>query len=303
MDKALNSLAAVLVPYGAQRDVPLAAHTSFRIGGPAQLFFEPQNRKQLFFAVQNAREAGTSITLMGNGTNLLVSDAGVDGLVIRLGPAFSELTLEDDGTISALAGTLLCALANFAADKGLMGLEWAAGIPGSVGGAVAMNAGAYGGEIHSVLYEVEYLDVTSGAVVCRRPEKGELAYRQSAFTWPERAVISASFRLSPEDGGMQARMRNFSDRRKEKQPLSYPSAGSTFKRPQGHYAGALIEAAGLKGVRIGGAQVSELHAGFVINVGNATCADVRALIELIQKRVLSESGVLLEPEIKFIGRE
>lgn len=303
MDQQMDRLFAVLAPYGASRDVPLAAQTSFHIGGPAQLFFEPRNREELSLALRTAGKEGVPITLMGNGSNLLVSDAGVEGLVVRLGPAFSAVSLREDGKVSALAGSLLCALANFAAVKGLMGLEWAAGIPGSVGGALAMNAGAFGGEIKDVLYEVEYLDTAGGEIIRRAPQEGELGYRRSAFAWPERVVVEAAFSLLPDDGGMWARMREFADRRREKQPLSYPSAGSTFKRPPGHYAGALIEAAGLKGARVGGAQVSELHAGFIINTGHATCADVLALIELVRQRVLEDSGVLMEPEIRFIGRE
>ncbi len=301
--ETIDRLFTILAPYGASRDVPMAAHTSFRIGGPAQLFLEPGSRAVLSLALQRAAEEGIPVTLMGNGTNLLVSDSGVEGLVIKLGPAFSGVELREEGRVWAQAGSLLSGLANFAAEKGLMGLEFAAGIPGSVGGALAMNAGAYGGEIKDVLCEIEYLDRATGALLCRAPLEGELGYRQSAFSWPGRVAVAATFRLLPDDGGMQARMREYAQSRKTKQPLSYPSAGSTFKRPAGHFAGALIQAAGLKGARVGGAQVSELHAGFIINQGGATSADVRGLIELVQKRVLEESGIKLEPEIKFIGRE
>ena len=301
MDK-VDRLFAVLAPYGASRDEILAAHTSFRIGGPAQLFIEPGSREAFSLALQSALKEGVPVTFIGNGSNLLVSDSGVDGLIIKLGQAFSSIEMMEDGKVYAQAGSLLSALANFAADHSLMGLEWAAGIPGSVGGAIAMNAGAYGGEIKDVLYEVEYLDMATDEFVCRPPLLGELGYRKSAFAWPGRVVLSATFNLLPDDGGMRERMHNYAQKRKNKQPLSYPSAGSTFKRPEGNFAGALIEAAGLKGTRIGGAEVSELHAGFVINRGKATCADVLALIELVQKRVLEDSGVFLDPEIKFIGR-
>lgn len=303
MDQRMDRLFYILAPYGAVKNVPLAAHTSFRIGGPAQLFFEPKDGAALSFALQSAKQEGVDVTLMGNGSNLLVGDGGIEGLVIKLGTAFSGLKLGEDGQIFALAGTLLSTLANFAADHGLMGLEWAAGIPGSVGGALAMNAGAYGGEIAQVLSEVEFYDVAAGKFSRRAPLEGELGYRHSAFTWPARVVTGAHFRLKPDDGGLRKRMREYSEQRRTKQPLSYPSAGSVFKRPQGHYAGALIEAAGLKGVSVGGAQVSELHAGFIINKGDASSADVHALIELVRQRVLEHSGVLLEPEIKFIGRE
>ncbi len=303
MEQRIDRLFAILAPYGAVKDVPLSAHTSFRIGGPAQILFEPGDGAALSLALRSAQEEGVAVTLIGNGSNLLVSDAGVEGLVVKLGPTFSGMELREEGQVFALAGTLLSALANFAADHGLMGLEWAAGIPGSVGGALAMNAGAYGGEIKQVLREVEYFDALTGAFLCRAPSEGELGYRQSAFAWPLRVATAAAFRLAPDDGGMRARMREYSEKRRAKQPLSYPSAGSVFKRPQGHFAGALIEAAGLKGERVGGAAVSELHAGFIINTGNASSADVHALIELVRRRVLEHSGVLLEPEIKFIGRE
>ncbi|MEA4970218.1 MAG: UDP-N-acetylmuramate dehydrogenase [Candidatus Pelethousia sp.] len=303
MEQRINRLFAILAPYGAVRDVPLSAHTSFRIGGPAQLFFEPGDREALSLALQSAQEEGVTVTLMGNGSNLLVSDAGVEGLVVKLGSAFSGIELGEDGQVFALAGTLLSSLANFAADHGLMGLEWAAGIPGSVGGALAMNAGAYGGEIRQVLSEVEYFDAQTGGFLRRVPAEGEMGYRKSAFAWPARVATAAVFRLAPDDGGMRERMREYSEKRRTRQPLTYPSAGSVFKRPQGHFAGALIEAAGLKGAAVGGAEVSELHAGFIINTGNASSADVRALIELVRRKVLEHSGVLLEPEIKFIGRE
>lgn len=181
-----------------------------------------------------------------------------------------------------------------------MGLEWAAGIPGTVGGAVAMNAGAYGGEIKQVLTKVEYIE--DGAVCSVEPEDSDLGYRFSRFAAPERIVLSAEFSLSPDDGMTKERMKDYSERRRAKQPLTYPSAGSTFKRPAGYYAGALIEQADLKGVSVGGAKVSTLHAGFIINKGGATSEDVKRLIELVQERVYENSGVTLETEVKFIGR-
>lgn len=303
MPQAIDELFAILAPYGAARETPMSSLTSFRIGGPAALFLEPKDRACLFLALEKARALSVPVTLMGNGTNLLVSDDGVAGLVVKLGPAFSKMEVETQtGRVTALAGALLSALANFAADQGLMGLEWAAGIPGSVGGALAMNAGAYGGEMKDALCALEYLDVGTGEVYCRPALAGELGYRASAFSWPARAVLSAVFSLAPDDGGMRARMQDYARRRRDKQPLSYPSAGSAFKRPKGHFAGALIEAAGLKGARVGGAMVSELHAGFIINTGDATCADVLALLDLVKTRVLATSGVELEPEIRLIGR-
>lgn len=303
MQTAIQALAKVLSPLGAEEQIVLAPHTSFRIGGPADLFFVPQSREALRFALEQAKAYGVPVTLMGNGTNLLVRDGGVEGLVLKLGPGFSAIQAVGGGRVEALAGALLSSLANYAAAQGLMGLEWAAGIPGTVGGALAMNAGAYGGEIKDVLTSIEYWDMETGEMIERPPADGELGYRESAFSWPRRIALSATVSLAPDDGHMLERMRDYSRRRREKQPLQYPSGGSTFKRPQGHFAGALIEGAGLKGTAVGGAQVSQLHAGFIINRGGATCQDVLDLIALVQRRVWEHSGVKLEPEIRVIGRD
>ena len=303
MRKETQALAAMLAPMGAEERIPLAKHTSFRIGGPADLLFAPQSREELRFALEQAKALGVPVTLMGNGTNLLVRDGGVEGLVLKLGPGFSAIQPLGEGRITAQAGALLSSLANEAAAQGLMGLEWAAGIPGSVGGALAMNAGAYGGEIKDVLTGIEYWDMETGEMIERPPADGELGYRESAFSWPRRIALSATVSLAPDDGHMLERMRDYSRRRREKQPLQYPSGGSTFKRPQGHFAGARIEGAGLKGTAVGGAQVSQLHAGFIINRGGATCRDVLALMELVQRQVWEHSGVKLEPEIRVIGRD
>ncbi len=298
----IDGLYSILAPLGAEKDVSMAAHTSFRIGGPAALFFEPKDPAELMLALKKARELHIPITLMGNGTNLLVRDGGVEGLVLKLGPRFSGFNLEGSLAV-ALAGTLLSSLAAATVRAGYMGLEWAAGIPGTVGGALAMNAGAYGGDVKGALQWVEYLDMPTGKIEKRQPAEAELGYRRSSFSWPERVVLRAAFRIEADDGQAQARMADYNQRRREKQPLQYPSAGSTFKRPPGHYAGALIEEAGLKGLSVGGAEVSRLHAGFIINRGGATCADVLALIEQVQARVLASSGVELTPEIRIIGRD
>ncbi|MDR0839852.1 MAG: UDP-N-acetylmuramate dehydrogenase [Christensenellaceae bacterium] len=299
MQENIARLAAALGP-SVRVHVPMAEHTSFRIGGPADLFFEPEDAPSLARALRLAKECGAPVFILGNGTNLLVSDRGIEGLVIHLGERFSGMRCEGN-RVHALAGTLVSGLAAYAAAQGLMGLEWAAGIPGSVGGAVAMNAGAYGGEVAQSLERVEYLQ--HGEVAVCAPQAGDMGYRYSAFGAPERIVLSATFRLAPDDGGAAQRMRDYAARRKAKQPLASPSAGSAFKRPAGFFAGALIEQAGLKGFRVGGAQVSALHAGFIINTGGATSADVRGLIAEVQKRVFERSGVRLEPEVKFVGRE
>ena len=295
----LTRLVKELEIYKIRTNAPMAEYTSFRIGGPAELLFMPEDREQLEIGMSKAEELGVPYMIIGNGSNLLVSDGGIDGLVIRIAGDFSGIEYSGN-KLKARAGTLISAAAKDSVERGLMGLEWAAGIPGTVGGAVAMNAGAYGGEIKQVLTNVEYIE--DGEVRSAEPGEGDLGYRFSRFTAPERIVLSAEFSLSPDDGMTRERMRDYAERRRTKQPLAYPSAGSTFKRPAGCYAGALIEQAGLKGASVGGAEVSTLHAGFIINKGGATCEDVKRLIELVQERVYESSGVALETEVKLIGR-
>lgn len=282
------------------KNAPMRDYTSFRIGGPADLLLLPRSREELLMGINAAKEAEIPWAVIGNGSNLLVSDKGIEGLVIRIGSDFSGI--EYDGCIQkVLSGTLMCLAANDSLDKGYMGLEWAAGIPGTVGGAVAMNAGAYGGEVKQVLSRLECL--VEGEIQHIIPTDEDMAYRYSRFCAPDKIVLSAEFSLSPDNGGAKERARGYCESRKTKQPLAYPSAGSTFKRPAGHFAGALIEQAGLKGFKVGGAQVSMLHAGFVINIGGATCDDVCTLMKRVQDVVLDKFGVMLEPEVKLIGRE
>ena len=282
------------------QNAPMKDYTSFRIGGPADLLFMPKNRDELILGLDTAKEMGIPYVVMGNGSNMLVSDKGIEGLVIRIGQDFSGI--EYDGCVQkVLSGTLLCLAANDSLDKGFMGLEWGTGIPGTVGGAVAMNAGAYGGEIKQVLTKVEcYIDGEIRHIV---PVDEDMSYRFSRFAAPNTIVISAEFSLSPDDGSAKERAREYCESRRTKQPLNFPSAGSTFKRPLGHFAGALIEQAGLKGLKVGGAEVSTLHAGFVINTGGATCDDVCTLMKKVQNEVYDRFGVKLEPEVKIIGRE
>lgn len=282
------------------QNAPMKDYTSFRIGGPADLLLMPRTREELLLGLEAAKEAEIPCAVMGNGSNMLVSDKGIEGLVVRIGSDFSGI--EYDGcTQKVLAGTLMCLAANDALDKGLMGLEWGTGIPGTVGGAVAMNAGAYGGDVKQILSRVECL--IDGEIKHIIPADEDMAYRYSRFCAPGTIVLSAEFSLAPDDGGAKERVRDYCESRRTKQPLSYPSAGSTFKRPAGHFAGALIEQAGLKGLRVGGAEVSTLHAGFVINVGGATCDDVCTLMKKIQAEVYDRFGVMLEPEVKLIGRD
>ena len=283
----------------AREGVRMSELTSFQIGGAAFAFAEPKNKEELLFLLKTAKAFGIEPFLMGNGTNLLVSDEGLDKLVIRIGEGFSYTKKTHYG-MEAGAGTSLRALSHAAAEAGLSGMEWACGIPGTVGGAVAMNAGAYNGEVKDVISRVDFVE--NGEFFSVKPQQGDFAYRKSAYTAPTRIVLEAEFALTEDDfTAVFSRIEDFTRRREEKQPLEYPSAGSVFKRPSGHYTGALIEAAGMKGASLGGAQVSEKHAGFIINRGGATFKDVLGLIRLVQKRVYETSGVTLETEIKTIG--
>ncbi len=299
MQEKIRAFLEQMTGVPVQKNVPMWEHTSFRIGGAADLMVSPRDKEELLHAVGTAKHMGLSYLVMGNGTNLLVSDRGIEGLVIRIGGNLCGMQYEEN-CVHAYAGTLLATLAKDTVERGFSGLEWAAGIPGTLGGAIAMNAGAYGGEIKQTLMGVEYFE--NGALVSRAPLSEELGYRSSAFCAPERIVISGSIGLVKDDGAARERMREYTAKRKEKQPLTYPSAGSAFKRPRGSYAGMLIEQAGIKGKRIGGAEVSTLHAGFIINRGGATCEDVLSLIHHIIGRVYEHSGIKLQPEIKYVGR-
>lgn len=285
-----------------ERDVPMSRHTSFRIGGPARRMAFPESREQLVILLGLAEECGIRPFLLGRGTNLLVSDRGLDTLVIKTAERMTSIRRLDDVTLEADAGVLLSRLAVYAQQAGLAGLEFAHGIPGSLGGAVCMNAGAYGGEMKQVLRSAAVLFPEEGirTLSC---EELNLSYRRSLLTeHPEAVVLYAEFELTPGDPEtIRAAMRELMAKRKASQPLEWPSAGSTFKRPEGHFAAALIEGCGLKGVGIGGAQVSEKHAGFVVNRGGATADDVRRLMALVQETVLRETGVALEPEVRLLG--
>lgn len=284
-----------------QRNIPLAKYTTLRVGGAADYFAEPSSEAQLTVLLNAAREAGVPALLMGNGSNLLIKDGGFRGLVIRLGKAFSAIDPIENG-LYAQAGALLSNLARAAADASLTGLEFAQGIPGTVGGGVYMNAGAYGGELGK---QIEFVRALDGGTVRDIPAGDmDFSYRHSRAMTEGMIVLGAAFRLEKGDkDAIEAQMRDLAARRKEKQPLEYPSAGSFFKRPAGHFAGALIQEAGLKGYTVGGAQVSEKHAGFLINVGNATAADFLALMAHVQDTVEEQSGVRLEPEVRVIGED
>lgn len=283
-----------------EREAPLARYTSFRIGGPAKRMAFPKDGSQMVLLIAFARSCGARPLVIGNGTNLLFPDAGVDRLVVNT-REYAEVSIDAQGRVVAESGASLARTAVFAQQRGLTGLEFAHGIPGSVGGAVCMNAGAYGGEMRQVVESASVLFPDEG-VKRLRGEELSFSYRHSLLAdRPDAVVLSAVFALSAgEPKEIRSKMDELMTRRKASQPLEYPSAGSTFKRPEGYFAAALIDECGLKGLTVGGAQVSEKHAGFVINRGGATCADVTALMEEIQRRVWKEKGVRLESEVKVI---
>ena len=283
------------------REEPMARHTSFRVGGPARRMAFPERGEQLVLLLSMARECGARPLVIGGGTNLLAPDGGLDRLVIETSRLCRLEAGEEPGSLTAECGVSLARLADFACRQGLTGLEFAHGIPGTVGGAVTMNAGAYGGEMKQVAAGVAALFPEEG-VKFLSGEELAFGYRRSFLTdSPEAVALSAVFRLSPgEPESIRKTMRELTARRKASQPLELPSAGSTFKRPEGHFAGTLIEQCGLKGRTVGGAQVSEKHAGFIVNRGGASSADVRELIRQVQEIVFEKTGVRLEPEVKFV---
>lgn len=302
MDTAVLSEILDVEKIAYKKDGITAPLTSFKIGGPADIIISPANEAELTVAADACRKAGLPFMILGRGSNLLISDSGVDGAVIHVAGGLDKIILLPDGTVFCGAGASLSSLCNFCMERGLSSLEFAYGIPGSVGGAVYMNAGAYGGEIGNTVVSVRYID-TDGSIKTAKGEELAFGYRKSMFCETEKVILSANFSLSSDEkANIAARMNDFINRRKDKQPLSFPSAGSVFKRPEGYFAGALIEDAGLKGFAVGGAQVSEKHAGFIINTGNATCDDVMRLIEHIKTSVYDKFGVMLEQEIIKTGR-
>lgn len=281
----------------------LCRHTSFQIGGPVAVMTFPESEQQIRDIYQKSREARITPMVLGAGTNVLSPDEGLDALMIETKTNFNRITDLGGGVLEAESGATLARLAAFAADRGLTGLEFAHGIPGTVGGGLYMNAGAYGGELRQVVSGATVL-YPYGTVTELGVEELDLGYRRSRFMSEECVILRVRFRLQPGDKTqIRARMSELMERRKTSQPLEYPSAGSTFKRPEGAYAAALIDEAGLKGLTVGGAQVSEKHAGFVINRGGATEADVLVLMRQVQQRVYDRSGIRLEPEVRILGGE
>lgn len=283
------------------RNEPMSRHTTFRIGGPADLFLVVNERPALREVCRKARELEVDLFPLGNGSNLLVSDAGIRGAVVSLGSGFQKIEPCDDGQVECGAGVSLGGLCKFAEHHSLSGLEFAWGIPGSVGGAAFMNAGAYEHSMSEVVTACGHVSPQGITGILKRKEL-QFNYRQSAYADNGCIITSVRLKLRPGDPErISSEMQELYRRRKSKQPLELPSAGSIFKRPPGHYAGTLIEQCGLKGRRVGGAEVSDKHAGFIVNMGGATCGDVLRLIEIIQETVFRETGVRLECEVKQIG--
>ncbi|MGM9521353.1 MAG: UDP-N-acetylmuramate dehydrogenase [Oscillospiraceae bacterium] len=300
MDKIsllLSELRAQFHDAVIREDEPMSAHTTFRIGGRVRALMIPKSTDELCFIESRLRKLDIPFLIIGNGSNLLFSDRYHELVVIKTS-GLDELTV-NDGVISAGAGVLLSKIASAACLNGLAGFEFAGGIPGSLGGAVYMNAGAYGGEMKDVIQSVCAFEEERGVVSYSAAECG-FSYRHSRFCQGG-TVLRADIRLTPGDPRLiRERMEELAERRREKQPLNFPSAGSTFKRPETGYAAAMIDEAGLKGYTVGGAQVSEKHAGFVINRGGATFEDVLAVIEYVKKKVYEKTGVELSPEVKII---
>ena len=275
----------------------MSRNTSFKTGGPCGVRISPSDAEQVKAIINKADELNIPYVVLGNGTNILVPDEGLKKAVIFVGDKMAEISLEGDDTLSFSAGTNLVSLCRFALENSLSGLEFAFGIPGTCGGAVFMNAGAYGGEIKDVLTEVTHL-TPDMKIETISADKADLSYRHSVYKTNGCVILSAKVKLHKDNKeDIKARMDDFLGRRKDKQPLEYPSAGSTFKRPEGYFAGALIEQCSLKGKSVGGAQVSEKHAGFVINKGGATSTDILNLIDFIKTTVETQTGVTLEPEV------
>ena len=298
-DQFLTELQNVMGGSGIFMEEPMKKHTTFRVGGPADVLVQP-DETALAAILALCRQYHVSYSFIGNGSNLLVGDKGIRGVVIEMTDPMGNI--EVDGTkITAQAGAMLSKIANTAASNGLGGMEFAAGIPGSVGGAVVMNAGAYGGEMKDIIEKVYVLD-ENGAQLELDRDALDLGYRHSCIPEKKYIVTKVVLELVPRnEAEIRSEMKELNEKRAEKQPLQYPSAGSTFKRPEGYFAGKLIMDAGLRSYQVGGAQVSEKHCGFVINKGDATAADICQLMRDVSDKVQAQFGVVLEPEVKMIG--
>ena len=297
--KFIEELQGIVGEDGFRQMEPMSKHTTFRVGGPADVMVWPKSA-QLPQIIRLCKKWNQPYYIVGNGSNLLVADRGIRGVVIEMSTGEDMLCIEENRVVAG-AGTLLSKTANLAAEHGLSGMEFAAGIPGTVGGAVVMNAGAYGGEMKDIIEKVTVLNA-EGEEAELTVDELELGYRTSCILKKEYIVTKAVLKLTPGNKeAIRGKMKELSEQRKEKQPLEYPSAGSTFKRPEGFFAGKLIMDAGLRGYQVGGAQVSEKHCGFVINRGDATAADICKLISDVTREVERQFQVTLEPEVKMLG--
>lgn len=298
-DQFLTELENIMAGSGIFMEEPMKKHTTFRVGGPADVLVQP-DETALAAILALCRQYYVPYSFIGNGSNLLVGDKGIRGVVIEMTDPMGNI--EVHGTrITAQAGAMLSKIANTAASNGLGGMEFAAGIPGSVGGAVVMNAGAYGGEMKDIIERVYVLDENGAQLELDRTAL-DLGYRHSCIPDKKYIVTKVVLELVPRnEAEIRSEMKELNEKRAEKQPLQYPSAGSTFKRPEGYFAGKLIMDAGLRGYQVGGAQVSEKHCGFVINKGDATAADICQLMQDVSDKVQAQFGVVLEPEVKMIG--
>ncbi len=279
----------------------LSSYTTFKIGGSCPLMGKPSTEDEFLSCIRTSEALGIPSVILGNGSNLLVSDLGVSAFVIQT-KEFSQISSLGGGKISAQAGVMLSKLAVFSAELALTGLEFAHGIPGTLGGGLMMNAGAYGGEMQDVVESVTSYVRSQQTCITRTVDELEFSYRHSRFSREDEVILSAVLQLQPGDmDSIRGKMQELAKQRREKQPLNYPSCGSTFRRPPQHFAAALIDQCGLKGLQVGGAQVSPKHAGFVVNVGDATCEDVLNLVKQIQETVLEQTGVTLELEVKLLS--
>lgn len=298
----INEIKKIITEDKIRLNEPMKLHTSFRIGGPADILLLPTEVSEIRNVVIFCRKHDVPLYVIGNGSNLLIRDKGIRGIVLKISQNFNDIEVKDN-FIKAKSGTLVTVLSKTALENHLKGLEFASGIPGTLGGAIVMNAGAYDGEFSKIIEKVTAMDY-EGNIRDLMKEELEFDYRWSVFQKKNHIILEALIKL--EKGNydeIKSKMEEYSARRKEKQPLNLPSAGSTFKRPKGHFAGTLIEKAGLKGMRIGDAAVSELHAGFIVNLGNATACDVERLIEYVQKKVYEKFQIWLEPEVKILGEK
>lgn len=300
-DAFKNRLAEILAGNQFIFNAPMNEQTTFKIGGAADVLIFPSNISEVVAVIKLADEFKLPCTILGNGSNVLVLDNGIRGVVLKFSDKFFSKIQVDDEKIIADAGALLRDVSKFAAEKSLSGMEFAVGIPGSIGGAVFMNAGAYGGEMKNVVVGVTAVS-RAGEILKFRAEDLNLGYRQSIFQQNGCAICEVELKLTHGIfDEINRQMAEFTQKRESKQPLEFPSAGSTFKRPKGYFAGTLIDVTGLKGFQVGGAMVSEKHAGFVVNAGGATAKDVLNLIEEVKRRVMEAHGVALTPEVRIIG--